>query len=1816
MGSYADFMLAALRVALQELPGGGTERVLVGPEEYRRAFRLENREDGGYTFVERATGIRHVRVPRPEPEGGFTRYREIPLGSSRSHYVRISARNPYDENSGVLRVVRATDPVDAPSSAAFGPVQRGRGEHAVVVSPVAHAASTSAASTSTGRLPMPHVVVDTRDGRILEEIVPAGGEGPAVYWWVDHDHRQAVPLDAAGREVLGEGGASLKPKPKMVVDTPVLLFLDGDGNVVLDRTVHNPLDEWASAAGSDDLVSAGEWEVAGEVRGDIVFGGGSSRLSPEARQVIEELAARTVRDSVAALDAGRPVPVVTITGHSNGTWFDQSRSGLALRRAEQRADALRDTARRSGQERADAVATAFATAFLRGLRRELGAARRLGEYLAAAAAQGGAVLDSYGLPVAVMSRGRAYPPVNPRPEDGTARLPERGPDARRRAVITIRNFRRAAEPEATQLSGDADAGSEQADAGQGASQLRIAAQQAQDPQVETHTMPPPIDAPGVLQQVAGFAGQADAHPEESGSAEAVGESVSRPEPEPGTVPSEAGEPGTAPPESDAPSFPAGTSEVAAQEAPDSAETQAEAAEAAQRRYDADPQPREDQFPEAQFPEDQFPPLIADAYRQVLQEARDAGVGEVPAADLPVEQSQVRGLDAFEHWVDVLERTGRLPGELHEMEQVIGDARDEARRRRAPLSSLHQGSRALRSAAYEQLLRDAQETLRSYREGRSAELGAGFTVTELPGDGHAVVYHGPANEPGNRQGNEPGDVPALRIEFDSRQRWTSREYLLGNPPPTMDGLRAVADRTWGPGDEENGAGRITYRLTGNDPGAVTRFAVHTVPPESAEYVHGPFVATDGGNGRRFHFGPEGTFTAQDRPLEGGWAYLRTEVGVPHGAPRLLDPQGVTWEDWQVGNPVGRDGNPVIARIEVRPVNAMRPVDEGGAPHQRMVFDLGNGRLLLEVVPLRDRRGRLVGYAAVDRSPHFDESDEPNRVRRFDVDGRVLRGSPLTMNREPGGFLTVGNLKGRVLFSRSAWGAETEPLSIAAPGPDQFAQRTEPPRGTIALPFLRNDRGDFLEVRLGATVVGGGPRRFQITAPTDAPGMRLREIGLQFPGVPGRHDRYVDGQIVRYGDRFVIRRALFAARPFADEAPDGPMMEHWLDAGRAVESESLILGGPYDDPRIAELRVALQERPGGGTERVLTGPEEHRGAFRLASREDGGFALVETARGIRHLYGPLGEALYREVPSALYREVPSRSSRRSYDRLFVGNHASHMIDELGTDFQDRPGHARGRERVLAGPEEFRRAFRLENREDGGYAFVERATGIRHAFSGDRRGVPLYREVPLGSSRRHYVRIAERNSLDLRVVRDTDPVDAPSSAAFGPVQRLSEHAVVVSPVDAQVVPAGRHRLPMPRVVVDLRDGRILEEVLPAGGEGPAVYWRVNYLVLQAVPVDAAGQEVLGEDGSSLGLEPRTMTGSPVLMFLDGDGNVVLDRTRHNPLDEWAPAAGSDDLVSTGEWETAGEVAGNIVFDGGSSRLSPEARQVIEELAARTVRDSVAALDEGRPLPVVTITGHSNGTWFDQSRSGLDLLRAEQRAGALRDTARRSGQERADAVALAFVEQLRQQLEAAGPLRQQLEEYQAEAERLREYLAATAAAGGTVRHSFGVPVVVMSRGRDYPSGTGPEGGPDARRRAVLTIRRLRRAAEPEAIQLPGDADAGSEQADAGQGASQLHIAAQQAQGEPDGTYTVPSADAPGVLQQVVVEGVSGQSEAGPSTWSDATRSDATRSDADRSDADRPGDPLDPPCAVRGRHRPCAVRGRPRRGCRGERAVDRRGTG
>ncbi len=218
-----------------------------------------------------------------------------------------------------------------------------------------------------------------------------------------------------------------------------------------------------------------------------------------------------------------------------------------------------------------------------------------------------------------------------------------------------------------------------------------------------------------------------------------------------------------------------------------------------------------------------------------------------------------------------------------------------------------------------------------------------------------------------------------------------------------------------------------------------------------------------------------------------------------------------------------------------------------------------------------------------------------------------------------------------------------------------------------------------------------------------------------------------------------------------------------------------------------------------------------------------------------------------------------------------------------------------RLTSDDPEAAEALHLEDREDGGYTLRETETGIRHIYSSG--GEPLYREFPLESSGHHYVRIAAQNPDDLRVVRDTDPVGAPAHAGFGPVQRLGEHEVVVSPVDARTPPVdaastSTGSLPMPRVVADTRDGRIYEEVRRASGEGPAVYWKLDHITGRAVPLDADGQEVRYKDGASRTL--RTMADDLELVFWDGNNNLVPDPTVPNSLDEWASAAGSDDPVS----------------------------------------------------------------------------------------------------------------------------------------------------------------------------------------------------------------------------------------------------------------------------------------------------------------------------------
>ncbi len=132
------------------------------------------------------------------------------------------------------------------------------------------------------------------------------------------------------------------------------------------------------------------------------------------------------------------------------------------------------------------------------------------------------------------------------------------------------------------------------------------------------------------------------------------------------------------------------------------------------------------------------------------------------------------------------------------------------------------------------------------------------------------------------------------------------------------------------------------------------------------------------------------------------------------------------------------------------------------------------------------------------------------------------------------------------------------------------------------------------------------------------------------------------------------------------------------------------------------------------------------------------------------------------------------------------------------------------------------------------------------------------------------------------------------------------------------------------------------------------------------------------------------------------------------------------------------HILFPGGSSRLSPDELRAIDELAASTVREGLAAFDAKRPLPEVTIEGHGNGTVLGQPNEGRAL---------------RSGLDRAKAVEKAFTYSL------------------------EKYLARTAAERPVAPAASDFLVKTSSQGRTYPEGVSREDGVAARRRAVLTV-------------------------------------------------------------------------------------------------------------------------------------------
>ena len=148
-----------------------------------------------------------------------------------------------------------------------------------------------------------------------------------------------------------------------------------------------------------------------------------------------------------------------------------------------------------------------------------------------------------------------------------------------------------------------------------------------------------------------------------------------------------------------------------------------------------------------------------------------------------------------------------------------------------------------------------------------------------------------------------------------------------------------------------------------PGGVARFDVTPIADDSPDASFGRFMATDGITGDRYLFGGDGTHTVHDVPVQGvavgayergrcgrwgGWAYVRREVGAVGGEPRLVDAGSRPWDGW---------------RVQTLSPTRLALIPPGAAPEQRLVID-GRGSLVEEIAPLRNRKGRLTGYALIE------------------------------------------------------------------------------------------------------------------------------------------------------------------------------------------------------------------------------------------------------------------------------------------------------------------------------------------------------------------------------------------------------------------------------------------------------------------------------------------------------------------------------------------------------------------------------------------------------------------------------------------------------------------------------------------------------------------------------------------------------------------------------------------------------------------------------------------------------------------------------------
>ncbi|MBV9022727.1 MAG: hypothetical protein JO362_02700 [Streptomycetaceae bacterium] len=316
-----------------------------------------------------------------------------------------------------------------------------------------------------------------------------------------------------------------------------------------------------------------------------------------------------------------------------------------------------------------------------------------------------------------------------------------------------------------------------------------------------------------------------------------------------------------------------------------------------------------------------------------------------------------------------------------------------------------GARVLRASAQYRLLGDAQQAVVEFShlatEGapQADRTIGGFAVTALDGGHHGALHI------------ESGQ----RTVFDAQCQWISYEI------PVQSGLTTVVTRTWA----ESGAELRSYELTGTS--AVTaRYNIAAVEEGQAQ-SGAAFVITDIAAGHRHYYSGEGIEVLRDvwvgdQGHAMGLGYLRSATDRPDGTlPRLVNALGDPLAGWREAS-VG-EGHLLLW-----------PPADSAQPLEQLRVRAADGALVEEAFAILDEN-RQWGSTYVRYDHERSRAMTVTTTQLFHEE-EEQPWEPVRRQRDGAFYVLIREADGQVMFSRPALGGRWElrpilPQQLRAP-----------------------------------------------------------------------------------------------------------------------------------------------------------------------------------------------------------------------------------------------------------------------------------------------------------------------------------------------------------------------------------------------------------------------------------------------------------------------------------------------------------------------------------------------------------------------------------------------------------------------------------------------------------------------------------------------------------------------------------------------------------------------------------------------------------------